>query len=369
MKVLFSTDQIYLHGGIEKTMAEKANYFADVLGYEVYIMTTQQKLHKPCYPLSDSIKCVDLNINYNRSKSYFHVTNLRLVFKHFLQSKRAIKQMQPDFIVVCNFAFDFYWMPFISSKIITVKEFHSSRYFSWQQRKAAGVFGKISNWFTDYTESKYDQLLVLNNDEKAFFKSSNVQVIPNAIVIPQATAALKNKRAIAAGRIAPVKGFDKLISIWSVIHRDLPDWHLHIYGQGEAAYIELLNTQIKLQGLEKIVHINPATSCLQAEMLEASLYVMTSKTECYPMVLLEALSVGLPVVSYDCPTGPRNIIKHLYSGILIPNQDEAAFAKEVVILAQNQPLLQQMGAQAKIASKAFSVEAVMQKWVAFFNTI
>jgi hypothetical protein len=95
MKILFSTDQVYLHGGIEKVMAEKANYFADVLGYEVYILTTEQKGKAACYPLSDKIIKTDIAINYQRAKSYFHPANLVKMPGHFFRPEKRSARSSP----------------------------------------------------------------------------------------------------------------------------------------------------------------------------------------------------------------------------------------------------------------------------------
>ncbi len=121
MKILFTTDQIYLHGGIEKVMATKANYFADVLDYEVYILTTEQNNNKPCYDLSNKIKLIDIGVNYYRSKSYFSPVNLKKIVTHFSNWNSAIKDINPDAIIVCNIAFDYYWTPFFIKKLKKLK--------------------------------------------------------------------------------------------------------------------------------------------------------------------------------------------------------------------------------------------------------
>ena len=135
MTILFSTDQVYLHGGIEKTMAVKANYFADVLGYDVVILTTEQKGKLPQYALSSKVRLIDIGINYHRKKSYFHPANIAKIPKHFFGSRKAIAAVKPDVIISCNYAFDFYWLPFIFKKIPKLKEYHSSRFFEDRARR------------------------------------------------------------------------------------------------------------------------------------------------------------------------------------------------------------------------------------------
>ena len=148
MKILFLTDQTYLHGGIEKVLATKANYLAEHYQHQVYIITTEQRNNKPCYSFSDKINFRDLEINYHREKSYFHPSNLIKVLYHFLLLKKTIADLKPDVIVMCNYAFDFYFLPFILPKIPKVKEFHSSRYLEFRNTKTKNIKEQIMTFLS-----------------------------------------------------------------------------------------------------------------------------------------------------------------------------------------------------------------------------
>src|SRR5690606_10305641 len=254
--------------------------------------------------LSSKVRLIDIGINYHRKKSYFHPANIAKIPKHFFGSRKAIAAVKPDVIISCNYAFDFYWLPFIFKKIPKLKEYHSSRFFEDRARRKSSFPKNLKYRINDLIESKFTRLILLNPDEKQFYKSNNLEVIPNPIEIPEGKAALINLRAIAAGRIAPVKGFETLISVWKDVSAKIPEWQLDIFGDGEPDYIHKLQSLIDDLKLGDRVFIRSATQDLRREMLESSLYLMTSQTECYPMVLLEAASIGLPVVSFDCPTGP-----------------------------------------------------------------
>lgn len=362
MKVLFSTDQIYLHGGIEKVIAEKANYFAQLPGVEVFILTTEQNGKAPCYPLDDAIQLLDLSVNYDRSQSYFSKANLGRIWKHYRRQKSMLGNVQPDVIISPNFNFDHYWLPFIKGKARLIKERHSSRFRDAELRKTVGFLGKIRWVFNDWTDARYDHIVVLNKDEKSYVKSPNAVVIPNPISIIDFASPLDKKQVMAAGRIAPVKAFDELIHIWSMIKDEFPDWQLHIYGD------DYLNTKSQLEKLivdyhlEKEVKFKGSVSELTTAMKDYSIYAMSSETECFPMVLLESLSVGLPIVSYDCPNGPRNIIQEGEDGFLVENKNREAFAKALKKLMQDQELRVETGKKAKENSKSFSTEVVMLQW-------
>lgn len=370
MKIIFSTDQVFLHGGIEKVLAEKANYFADVLHYEVYIVTTEQQKRLPCYALSNKIKCIDLGVNYDREKSYFSPSNLLKIPFHYKQLKKILTTIKPDVMIVVNFAFDFYWLPFMSKEIPKLKEFHSSRYFEHQLRNnASSVLQKLKYRLNDWLESKYDRLILLNPDERQFYKSTNSVVIPNPISIPDAVAQLSTKQVVAAGRIAPVKGFDKLIDAWSIVFKHYPDWELHIYGEDYIGTKEILVQQIKENGLQNTVFFKGTSSNMPETMLSYSAYAMSSTTECFPMVLLEALSVGLPTVSFDCPTGPKNIISHLQDGLIVKDQDSAALSAALLHLIEDTAFRKKLGERAKENSAKFATTAIMSQWQHLFQNL
>jgi glycosyltransferase involved in cell wall biosynthesis len=272
-------------------------------------------------------------------------------------------------IISCNYAFDFYWLPFVFPQATKFKEYHSSRYFEHQARLRGGFLKNLKYTINDYIESKFTRLILLNADEKPFYHSDNLEVIPNSIALStdHEHADLTARRAIAAGRIAPIKGFDTLIGIWEAVAALNKGWRLDIYGQGDAEYIRQLQDIIDRKNLGGCVRINGATNDLKAEMLQSSLYVMTSHTECYPMVLLEAMAVGLPVVSFDCPTGPRNIVSNDINGFLVADQDAAAFSQKIISLVQDESSIKTIGNRSQKSAVQFSNGVVMRKWVSLFD--
>ncbi|MBG6187898.1 glycosyltransferase family 4 protein [Flavobacterium sp. CAN_S2] len=370
MKIVFSTDQIYLHGGIEKVMATKANYFAEELGYEVVIVTCEQRGKKPCYAFSEKIQFLDLEINYQRNKSYFSIHNLLKIPLHLCKLNSTLQQLEPDFVIVCNFGFDYYGMPFLHSKSKKIKEFHSSRYLDAQNRlENKSVLQQIKYRFNDWIEKQYDSIVVLNTDEAAYYNTENIVVIPNSIVVPEEQALLDRKAVVAAGRIAPVKGFDKLIEAWGIVHDTEPEWELHIYGEDYLETQQFLEKLIQEKKLGNTVFFKGISSNMTKTFCQYSLYAMSSVTECFPMVLLEALSVGLPVVSFDCPNGPRNIISNEEDGFLADNQNSFALGQKILFLIQDEAKRKKYGLQAKLNSKNFSDKMVMKNWITLFNSM
>lgn len=351
-------------------MATKANYFSTLKNFEVIILTTEQESRASCYLLDPQVKQIDLNVNYDRSKSYFTFKNLKKVYKHFLNQRKVLNIIKPDIIISANYNFDHYWLPFITQKNIKIiKEIHASGYLSSAARKTASFLGNFKWKFNDYILSQYDAVVVLNEDEKEYQRTNNVVVIPNPIVVPNIQSDLNNKKVIAAGRIAPVKGFDQLIAAWKIINTKEPEWQLHIYGENYATTKENLQRQINENNLQEVVYFKDSVDNLPEKMLNYSIYAMSSVTECFPMVLLEALSVGMPTVSYDCPNGPRNIIQNNIDGLIVENQNPAALADGLLKIIQSESLRKLLGINAKNNSYNFATEKIMNLWLNLFEKL
>ena len=369
MKIIMNTDQVYLHGGIEKVMATKVNWWANQPGTEVYIVTTEQQNRPPCYPLNSRVQLIDLGVNYNRSKSYLSRENFIKAIAHYRKQKKLFSQLKPDFIISPNINFDHYWLPFIKGKSKVIKERHSSRYFEDESCRTGSLLNRIKLKFSDLIDSQYDRIVVLNPDEKSYVSSDNVTVIPNLVEATPLKAEVSHNIVMAAGRISPVKGFDHLIEIWSLIVSNFPDWQLHIYGQDYVGTQTELEKQIKSLGLEKCVHFMGSVPDIHLPMTRAGIYAMTSETECFPMVLLESLSVGLPVISWDAPTGPKHILTHESDSFIVPYKNSAIFAEKLKELMASENLRKQMGDQAKINAARFEISKVMAQWKALLDAL
>ena len=369
MKIVYSTDQVYLHGGVEKVLAQKLNYLVSIPIFEVHLITTEQKGKGYCYPISDKVSHHDLGIDYNRTKSYFSINNFKRVPKHLKLLKEKINEIKPDVLIVCNYAFDFYFIPFIASGIKTIKEFHSSRFYDIKDLSKASFFKRMLYAFNNKIENKYTYIVVLNNDEKNYYKTTNIKVIPNSIKLDTLrNISSRNDIIVSAGRISEVKQFDHLIRAWSLIAHKFPNWEIHIYGEGDALLANKLNILIEELSLTTI-KLMGVTNILEEKMQEASIYALTSATECFPMVLLESLACGLPIVSYNCPNGPRNIITAGKDGILVAHNNIEEFSNQLSKLMQNEILRKKMEQHAVKNIERFSEKLIMKQWLDLFNKI
>ena len=369
MKIIYYTDQVYLHGGIEKVLTQKLNYLAALPNFEIHLITSEQKNKKFCYPISANVKHHDLAINYDRAKSYLSLVNLKKVPTHCIRLQKKIKEINPNVLIVCNYAFDFYFIPFICRGIKTIKEFHSSRHYYIKNLPKATIFSKWTYRINNWIETKYTHIVVLNKDEKKYYNANNIEIIPNAILNLKTNKTIQRKNTIiAAGRIAQVKQFDHLIKAWSIIAEKHPDWEVHIYGEGDTVILNKLKTLIETLNVPNI-YLKEATNNLNVKMSEAAIYALTSATECFPMVLLESLACGLPIVSYNCPHGPKNIITNGEDGVLVQHNNVTAFANELAKLINNKELRGEMGEKALKNIKRFEENKIMQQWLNLFKRV
>ena len=210
--------------------------------------------------------------------------------------------------------------------------------------------------------SRYDAFVVLTErDRRAWPKLDNIHVIPNFVTgIPEVVPDYSRKRIVAFGRLSHEKGYDRLIKVWSMIYSDYPEWSLDIFGNGEAKD-SLISTADSLVGNDSIVFHDPVENVYK-EMLGSSIYVMPSRYEGFSLVLLEAMSVGLPCVSFDIDCGPSEMIENNKNGFLVPDGDMEKFAGCLRMLMNNEELRERMGREARGISDRFSEAAVMNQW-------
>lgn len=355
-KIFILIDQLHSHGGIEKLVAQKANYWSDVLGYEVKIISTEQEYQPFVYTLSEKVKFQDLAINYARGISFFHPKNLGKLFRNFIQIKKLVRQEQPDFIVVASHIPMTYLLPFIKTQAKIIKEFHYSK-FNQANTFKENIFNKI--------EGKYDYLVVLSEEEASFYKTKNTVVIPNPVEIPKIRINNITEReniAVAVLRFAPVKQIEKMIEIWEAFTQKHADWKLRIYGAKEGDYFEKIQKMIQQKKLDDKIVFEGKTNDVAVELNKSKLLLMTSQQECFPMVILEANACGVPVVSFDCPTGPRNIIHHQKNGVLVDENHNEEFVRILDYLASHHNEIERLSNAALENSKNYELQKVMNLW-------
>ena len=185
--------------------------------------------------------------------------------------------------------------------------------------------------------------------------------------VADAPAPLENKIVVAAGRLAKEKGFRRLVRAFSPVAQAHPDWTLRIYGEGgERADLEQLVATLGLQGR---VELPGHTSDLRAALAEASVFALSSHFEGFGMALVEAMSLGVPGVSFRCPQGPGEIIEHGHNGMLVEDGDLAAFSTTLNRLVEDPSLRRRLGDNAWRDARTYAPETVVSDWEDLFDRI
>jgi glycosyltransferase involved in cell wall biosynthesis len=174
-------------------------------------------------------------------------------------------------------------------------------------------------------------------------------------------ADLDAKTVLAAGRFVLQKGYDRLIRVWELLAPEHPDWTLRIFGHGPRQ--GQLEGMIARRNLGDSIILSPPAEEIGAEMAKASIFALSSRWEGLPLVLLEAMEVGMAVISFDCPTGPRSVITDRENGLLIRPKTIANFAAGLGELMDDADLRQQLAAAARERVKDFSMERIGPRWV------
>jgi glycosyltransferase involved in cell wall biosynthesis len=374
MKIVYCIHATFNSGGMERVLVNKANYMVEKYGYEILIVTTEQKGRDPFFPLASSIKQIDLNINYADDADYGVFIKGYSFFKKKKMHRKKLEELLYSYkpnIVISMFGAESSFLYKIKDGSKKIIEIHFSKFFRMQYgRKGLWKFSDfIRTRMDEWIVKQYDKFIVLTNEDQGYWGNlKNIMVISNpAKSFSDRISSLTNPQIIAVGRLSYQKGYDRLIKAWSIVKKERRDWTLHIYGNGEL-YDELL-MQIDQLGMLDDIHIHSQCKEMEDIYLNASTLVLSSRYEGLPMVLLEAMSCGLPIISFDCKCGPKDVITDSVDGFLVKEGDIHEFADKILCLIDHQELRRSMGKNAKLKSMQFSEEIIMRKWVKMFKEI
>ena len=174
-------------------------------------------------------------------------------------------------------------------------------------------------------------------------------------------SSLESKRLVTIGRLEPVKGYIELISSIKVFFDKYPDWHLDIYGDGYLR--DKLQKAIEDNSLSNHIYLKGFKKDLEIELYNSSIFICSSKTEAFPMSFLEAMSLGIPIVSIDCPVGPKEIIKK-DSGILVEDLNQINVALEGLIEGGK---YDQFVKESMLAVNEYDISNITKKWMILFE--
>lgn len=360
---------------MERVLLNKVSWLVNH-GHEVMVVTTDQDGRAPFYHFPESVRMIDLGINYSADNTRpVHIKILNYLRKRRIHRHRLsalLMRERPD-ITVSLYPSESSFIPDIQDGSKKVLELHFNRYFRILYGRK-GLLGLIDKWRSRkdcVVASKFDRFVVLSEEDRGYWgKMYNITVIPNsAVPSSDIKSDCSSQRVIAIGRLDFQKGFDRLLRIWAKVKTDprFAEWHLDIFGQGEW-HDKLLQMAADLDISDSVTINNPVKN-ISTKYLDSSILAMTSNYEGFPMVMIEAMEMGLPVVSYDFKCGPKDIIIDGHNGILVSNGDEIGFANALSVLMADEDRRKAMGRNALSVIDVYSEEVVMGQWMQLFNNL
>lgn len=371
MKIVYCITSLYNSGGMERVLSCKANYLA-ALGHEVHIVTTDQLGRPTFFEFDPRIQMHDLDINHEETTGnsvWRKVSAYPLKhWRHRKRLKSLLMKLRAD-VVVSMFGLEVGIVPTVRDGSLKVLEYHFSKNKRLEYGRK-GLWRLIDQWRTKQDEKVvplYDRFVVLTEEDKELWGNlPNISAIPNPLPFTSTEVSpLEERVVVAAGRHDYQKNFEALIDIWAILAKGYPDWTLKIYGDGRLR--PELEAQVKALGLERSIRLEKPTRDMKSVYLSSSIYALTSHYEGLPMVLLEAQTMGLPIVAYACQCGPRDVITEGKDGYIIELGDKVAFARALERLMSDSELRNSMGREAKRSSERYELDRIMAQWLHLFG--
>ena len=351
--IAFLCSRLDLPGGIERAITNTANLFFSE-GHKVSLLILDETA-ETFYRINPEITIIQQSLSFGITQEGNIVTRKIKFLGDVLQLRKLLKRINADIVIATEY-------PFAAAALLSGAK-KQSKIVSWEHHhmyelKRSPFWNKLFN----LAYPRLNAVVCLNEDERKLFTivNKNPVVIPNFIE-PGTASELTNNLILTVARLTHVKGTDSLLQVAKTVLEKHPGWQWKLIGDGDMKtdvldFIENENLQ------DWLILQLPVNENILPEYQQASLYVMTSRNECFPMTLLEAQAAGLPCISFDCETGPRHIITHNENGLLVEKENPDKLAEAVSLLINNEEQRKKMGKNALQNVQRFSPEKIYQLW-------
>lgn len=363
MKLLYIVPSINNEGGVSRVLSAKADYLIEKKGYEVHILTQNNGNSPLFFSFNSRIILHDMILKGNRIKFFLNYVK---------ELNGYCKTINPDLIIVSDNGFKGYFVPMLlDKKIPIIFESHGSKYIEEKEQKS-NIFSQIVTTIKlslkEFGARKFNSFVALSNESLKEWRLDNGVIIPNPLVTKSKNqSTLRSKKVIAVGRHSYEKGLDRLLLIWQKVVAKHPDWILEVYGVSNQEF-NLIQLASELKITDSILFHEPVKD-IEEKYVASSILLMTSRTEGFGLVLIEAMASGLPCIAYDCPVGPRSIIKDGENGFLIEDGNIDLFVEKLSLLIENEDVRKLLGEKAQISVADYDLDAIMKQWQNLFESL
>ena len=374
LKILMLVDTLNTSGGTERVCSMLTNELSNA-GYEMVLVTLENS-DKPFFPINKNIKIIPL-VSYPRSTlgrlpvSAYDIKNLRntifrirnIVFdpiKFAYKIRKISKEECVDIVIAADTMLVRFVLPAILGLQIKL--------IGWEHMNFNANFGSRQRVITRQFVARYcDAVVTLTEKDRKYWlegtsHKSQITAIANSCPFPvqEYIKEEDTKIVLAVGRLTHIKGFDMLLDAWIQVNKSMPDWTLKIVGEGEDR--EKLTDFIKKNKLTDSVELVGNTDNVGQYYKEAEIFCLSSRMEGFPMVLLETLAFGLPVVSFNCDTGPAEILEDTGS-ILVAKNDVDKLALSLIELMKDDERRAIISLKSKDKARLYQPEKIVSQWV------
>lgn len=353
-KIVFICSRLDLPGGIEKAITTTANLLASK-GNENILLVLDETA-KSFYPLSSTIKVIQLPLLFGIAEKGNIVSRKIAFVQDVFRLRKYIKELQPTHIIATEYQFLVAAILSGAKKIAKVYSWEHHEY-SWFQKNF------FWNSLLKYAYPQLDAVICLNETEAAHYKKfSKTIVIPNFTENSSGKkSSLDAKTILSVCWLIPRKGIDHIMTAAKIVFSKHPDWQWKIIGDGEMKEELIAFIQKEKLGNNLILQ-SPSGPYLADEYANTSIFVLASRLEPFGLVLIEAMSFGVPCISFVGPSGPAHIITNNEDGILVEKENPEKLAEEIIKLIEDVALRKKMGEKAFTNVQRFAPDKVYKEW-------